>query len=58
MAWPQIIYLAFAALGLLVAANQHEKPRTGRGNFWVNLTGTAVGFGLLYWGGFFAVWGW
>jgi hypothetical protein len=50
---PQIIVLAMSGLGLLIAANRHERPRTGKDNFWVSFIATCISLGLLYWGGFF-----
>jgi len=52
MKTPQIITLVLMGIGLLVAANQHGKPREDV-NFWSALLSTAMTFGLLYWGGFF-----
>lgn len=49
----QIIYIALTVVGLLVAANQHGKPRDGYHSFWVVSFATALTLSLLYWGGFF-----
>ena len=49
----QIIYLFWIALGLLVGANAHGKPRTGDHSFWITLTSHAIIFTIVYLGGFF-----
>lgn len=51
---PQIIYLTITAVGLLIEANQHGKPKgPGNHNFWVTAVSTAICLSILYWGGFF-----
>ena len=52
---PQIIYLVLAFAGLLSAANQHGKEKTGKHNFWSDLLTTSIVFLLLFFGGFFDV---
>lgn len=47
------IWIALAAIGLLVAANKHGKPKQGKEDFWVALTGIGISASLLYFGGFF-----
>ena len=49
----QIIYLVLLSVGLLVAANQHGKPKTGKTNFFITLFASAVSFCIFYFGGFF-----
>ena len=49
----QIIYLALLAIGLLAAANQHGKPKTGTIDFFITLFASAVSFCIFYLGGFF-----
>ena len=53
MGIPQIIIIVLYAVALLIAAHEHGKPREGETNFWISLSGTAILFGLLIWGGFF-----
>lgn len=53
MKLPAIIYIIISAINLLAAANLHGQPRSNY-NFWTLLLGTAIGTGLLFWGGFFA----
>ena len=50
---PQITIIALYALSLGMTLAQHGKPKTGTHSFWVALIGTAINFGILYWGGFF-----
>lgn len=54
MGTPQIIYICITALGLLVAANKHGKPKEGNESFWITFTAVIIGYSLLIWGGFFA----
>jgi hypothetical protein len=48
------IYLAIVFIGLGIALMQHGEAMTGTYSFWTRLLATAIGCGLLYWGGFFA----
>ena len=50
---PQIIYLVLTAVSLLLAANQHGKPRSNQ-NFWTSLVAFAIVLSILWWGGFFS----
>ena len=50
-----IIYLVLSAIGLLIAANQHGKPKTEPYNFWHTLIASSIVIWLLYAGGFFNV---
>ncbi|MGL6174821.1 MAG: hypothetical protein ACRC1P_09490 [Cellulosilyticaceae bacterium] len=50
---PQTIYLVIVLIGTGVALSDHGKPRKGNENFITFLIGTAIQFGLMYWGGFF-----
>lgn len=52
MSIPAIIVLVLIGIDLLVAANQHGKPRDNT-NFWYRCISVALTVGLLYWGGFF-----
>ena len=50
-----IIYLVLSAIGLLIAANQHGKPKKEPHNFWSTLIATSIVIWLLYSGGFFDI---
>lgn len=55
--WPEGIYIGLAILAVASAAVNDGEPKTGlsaRHSFPVTVTATALGFALLYWGGFFA----
>lgn len=52
---PQIIFLTMVLISLLLEANRHRQPKQGNNSFWVALVATIISLGLLYWGGFFAV---
>jgi len=52
MGIPQIIYIVLSAIGLLLAAYYHGKPRDNY-NFWTVLVSSFIAYGLLIWGGFF-----
>lgn len=52
---PQIIVLALMGVSLLLSAHRHDKPKTGRENFWISLLDAAFTIALLWWGGFFGV---
>ena len=53
MKTPQIIYLVFTGMGLLLSAYRHGKPRIGNESFWVTLFTTALVMAVIAWGGFF-----
>lgn len=50
---PQIITIILALIGLLVSANQHNKPKEGNESFWRTLIAFIIQFTLLYFGGFY-----
>ena len=55
MGWPQITMIVLFAVGLLIAARDHGKPKIGswaKDNFWVSLADKVLLVGLLYFGGF------
>ena len=52
---PQIIYLCLVFVGLLVASNQHGKPKEGKHSVWISLIATSITMACLYYGGFFDV---
>ena len=49
----KILLITLYAISLLISANEHGKPKTGRNSFWTALVGMAIQMGLLWWGGFF-----
>ncbi len=49
---PQLIWLVFAVIGLIVEIVEHGKPREPH-NAYTFAIGTVISFLLLYWGGFF-----
>lgn len=50
---PQIIYIVLISIRLLYTAYKHGQPRDDDYNILIALIGTALGVGLLIWGGFF-----
>jgi hypothetical protein len=55
--WPEGIYLALVGLSLLTHALKDREPKTGTASIYhfpIAVVSTALGLGLLYWGGFFA----
>jgi hypothetical protein len=52
----QIIMVVLLSSNLLLAANQHGKPKTGVNSFWTNLVAALIHVVILYFGGFFKVW--
>ena len=54
MGWPQYTMLALYMLGIGMEWAKHGEPKTGRHNVWTTLIATALGFGILWFGGFFA----
>lgn len=50
--WPQWIFLVLLVLNLGIAIEKHRDTRSSIHNFWVDLAGAAIIFGLLYFGGF------
>ena len=53
MGIPQIIYLTINAIGLLLIAHLHGKPKTGEYNIFITLVSEGLAIALLWWGGFF-----
>ena len=49
---PQLIWLIFAIIGLIVEIVEHGKPREPH-NAYTFAIGMVISFSLLYWGGFF-----
>lgn len=54
MGTPQIVYLVLIGAGLLIAANQHGKPKKGNENFWTTFISASITLTILYLGGFFS----
>ena len=52
--WPQWSMVALAATSLLITANQHGKPKTGKTSFWVTATAITIEMTLMYFGGFWS----
>jgi len=52
--WPEGIWFGLAVLSLLAAAVLDGNPKTGNHSLAASMLSTALGFGLLYWGGFFS----
>jgi hypothetical protein len=50
---PQLIYLALMLISLGIAMSRHGEPKSGNHNLLVDIIATALGFALVYWGGFF-----
>ena len=51
---PQILLIAWYALGLGILTAKHGQPKEGKHSFWTGLAGLMIVFGLLWWGGFFS----
>ena len=51
--WPEGIWLGLTLGGLLLVANLHGKPKTGKWDIFVTIINSVIMFGILYWGGFF-----
>lgn len=52
--WPQGIWFGLVAFRLLFAVALDGEPRKGKHSLSQAMLGSGLGFGLLYWGGFFA----
>ena len=50
---PQILLALIWLASLCLSAYKHGKEKTGKENFWTTVIAVAIGFGLLYWGGWF-----
>ena len=51
---PQIVWIVLVAINLVSEAEKHGKPKTGKHNFLISVTGAALAVGILYWGGFWS----
>lgn len=51
--WPQIVFLVWMFVCLLVHFNKHGQPRNTKWNFGMELLDDSIIFFLLYAGGFF-----
>lgn len=51
--WPQIVYVLLSGLALVIALEDHGKPRTGRHNAGPVFAATLIAWALLWAGGFF-----
>jgi hypothetical protein len=54
---PQFLFMCLYAFGIGASLAKHGKPKTGVESVWTTLIGTAIGFFLLWWGGFWKVFG-
>jgi len=55
---PQILYLSLIMLSLGINIAKHGQPRKpGTENAWHTLVGAAISLTIMYYGGFFAVFG-
>ncbi len=50
---PQIIWLIWVFISLLIYAHEHGKPKTGEYSFPTAFVAILISASLLYWGGFF-----
>ena len=53
MKWPQTIMVTLLITAILIEADKHGDPKTGKYNLWATLIAVAFHAWLLYWGGFF-----
>lgn len=53
MIWPHILYFILVGIGLGLSLTKHGEPKTGEHNFFVDIFSYALGFTILYFGGFF-----
>jgi len=51
---PEIAYFCLTGLNLLAAAVLDGEPKKGKWSLSAQMLSSAMGFGLLWWGGFFA----
>lgn len=51
-AWPQWVHFGLLCVGLLIAANQHGKPKTGDHNIAVSIIAITLQTIVLWSGGF------
>lgn len=51
--WPQILYLLLSGAALVIAWEDHGKPREGTYNAVPAFVATLISWALLWWGGFF-----
>lgn len=52
--WPQGIWFGIVALNLLNASVRDGEQKTGKHSLAEMMLNASLGFGLFYWGGFFA----
>ena len=51
--WPEGIWIGIMIFGLISAATLDGQPKKENYSFPVRFVSSLIGFGLLYWGGFF-----
>lgn len=49
MIWGLVILYTFTFIGLLIAANEHGKPKKGKNNFWLVLVAWILQLTLIWW---------
>ena len=55
--WPQIIWIILLLIGVGIHLAKHGERRLDDYNIILYLISSAISFALLYFGGFFMVWG-
>ena len=51
--WPQLVMIFLLIYSLGAGLVNHDKPKTGKENFWVSAVSVALMFTILYFGNFF-----
>jgi hypothetical protein len=53
LGWPQVIWIALVTVSTAYHCFRHGDQRTDKYNGVATVVAALLGFGLLYWGGFF-----
>lgn len=51
--WPQLVMIFLLIYSLGASLVSHDKPKTGKENFWISAIAVAIMFTILYFGNFF-----
>lgn len=54
LGYAQLVYISITLVSLMCVIRKHGQPRTGEYDAWVHVVAVAIGYSILWWGGFFS----